>query len=117
MFFVKMQIVHLYVEAILAVGVALALAAFVDWVVPMPKPGEKLGTTWGWLILQLFLDITIIFGMLYVFDRLGMLDQSASVGITVFILATTVFFIAQVQLASRLHRLYHVRSGHEVPLA
>ena len=105
-----MQIIRFYGEAILVIGLALALALFVDWVVPTHRLSDSKAVMWGWLTLQLAIDVTIILVMLYVFDYLGILDQSQNRGVAVFVLFTTVFFIAQAQLADRLHQVYAVRS-------
>ena len=96
---------RLYLEAMVVVVVAVILARIIDLLIPMPKPDEPPWKTRLMILLQLFIDVTVVFVVLVLMNRRGFLLQDSPVGIVAFMLFLTVFFLFQHQLTVRMDRL------------
>lgn len=102
----KKDLWSLYAQCIVGVIVAYVFAVLVDWLIPAPHRLETVWRTRTLLIIQLFLDVTIVFLFLTFANSVGLMKQDGPVGIVVFVLVVTVFFTAQQQLGQRMESLY-----------
>lgn len=101
---------RLFVETLIVVLVAFALARVIDLLVPPPKVNEGAWKSRMYIMLQLFIDVFVIFGVLVVMNHYGLLLQSTEIGIVAFVIFINVFFIAQTQLYTRVSRIHKTYS-------
>ena len=100
----------LFAETLIVVLIAFALARLIDVLVPPPKANERAWKSRMYIMLQLFIDVFVIFAVLVVMNQYGLLLQSTAIGIVAFIIFINVFFLAQAQLYTRVSRVHKTYS-------
>lgn len=104
--------IHLVIDTLFFVTLAIFLGYLVDVLIPNPKPNETFWESLAWIYIQIAFAILILFSVDQLYMWITGIGAESFYGLNVY---GVIFFLVQTQLVERVRRIFNTLDEVFIP--